>query len=255
MSGFVQSGRFGGAWTPASISAAVWLDSSDAATITSSGGAVSSWANKGSAGGSFDQSTAGKNPTTGGSTQNSLNVVTFDGGDFLTCDLGSDVLGVTSWYVWAVAKADAGANYPRLFAGHVSATGAADYQSPNAIFAYLDSASTGASSSQVKCYSAGTAGTATAAHMGVSAYKVIGSRRHSGNIYSHLAGTLTTGTAATAPSTLRYLRIGSWFLFDLSGGANFWKGGLAELVMIADGNPAAGDITAVTDYFAAKWAV
>lgn len=241
-------------WTPLSLSPTLWLDASDAATITSSGGAVSAWANKGSAGGSFDQATAAAKPTTGATTQNGHNVITFDGtDDLLTLDLGSDSFSATSWYLWVVAKADAGGFYPRVLAGHVAATGTWDFESSNAIFAFLDAASTGASASRVGGYSAGTAGATTAAHMGVSAYRVIGSRRHSGSIYSHLAGTLTAGTVASAPASLRYLRIGGFnTTLGLEAG---WKGGVAEMVMTADGNPSAGDVTAMSDYLTAKWAV
>jgi len=57
---------FGGGalWTPAKLGTAVvgWWDASDLATITQSGGAVSAWANKGSAGGSAVQATAGAQP-------------------------------------------------------------------------------------------------------------------------------------------------------------------------------------------------
>jgi hypothetical protein len=62
----------------------LWLDASDTATITESGGAVSQWDDKSSDGRDFAQSTAGAKPTTGATTQNGLNVINFDGGDYLT---------------------------------------------------------------------------------------------------------------------------------------------------------------------------
>lgn len=83
MSGFVQSGRFGVAFTPLTLSPVLWLDAADAATITSSGGAVSAWADKSTAGRNVTQSTAAAKPATGTRTMNGLNVLDFDGGDLL----------------------------------------------------------------------------------------------------------------------------------------------------------------------------
>ena len=59
----------------------LWLDATDATTITESGGAVSQWDNKGSLG-NFTQSTGALQPTTGVSTLNGLNILDF-AGDFL----------------------------------------------------------------------------------------------------------------------------------------------------------------------------
>jgi hypothetical protein len=60
-----------------------WWDASDAASITSSGGAVSQWNDKSGNGFHVVQATAGNKPTTGTRTINSLNVLDFDGGDVL----------------------------------------------------------------------------------------------------------------------------------------------------------------------------
>jgi hypothetical protein len=66
-------------------------DASDTATITASGGAVSAWAPKsGSLGLTAAQGTAANKPTTGTRTQNGLNVLDFDGGDFLSVDIDPD---------------------------------------------------------------------------------------------------------------------------------------------------------------------
>ena len=67
---------------PATLSPQLWLDASDATTITASSGSVSQWNNKGSLG-NFTQATSASQPTTGVTTLNSLNVINFDS-DFLT---------------------------------------------------------------------------------------------------------------------------------------------------------------------------
>ena len=52
----------GGPWTPAQITTLLWLDASDATTITESGGAVSQWDSKGSQTVSLTQATASLQP-------------------------------------------------------------------------------------------------------------------------------------------------------------------------------------------------
>ncbi len=74
-----------GAWTPASLpSVRSWWDASDTASITSSSGAVSQINDKTGNGFHLTQTTAAAKPTTGSRTVNSLNVLDFDGGDFMT---------------------------------------------------------------------------------------------------------------------------------------------------------------------------
>ena len=51
------------AWNPVALSPLVWLVSADAATITLSGSNVTAWADKGSAAGSWTQSTSANQPT------------------------------------------------------------------------------------------------------------------------------------------------------------------------------------------------
>lgn len=70
-------------FSPLSLQPAIWLDASDAATITSSSGAVSQWNDKSGNGRHVSQATSTAQPTTGTNTQNGLNVITFDGGDWL----------------------------------------------------------------------------------------------------------------------------------------------------------------------------
>lgn len=66
-------------WTPAEISSTLWLDASDASTITESGGLVSQWNDKSGNGNHLVQVTGSRKPVTGTRTLNSLNVLDFDG--------------------------------------------------------------------------------------------------------------------------------------------------------------------------------
>ena len=72
-----------GPFSPISLSPLLWLDASDASTITSSGGAVSQWDDKSGNGYDVTQGTASNQPATGATTINSLNVLDFDGNDYL----------------------------------------------------------------------------------------------------------------------------------------------------------------------------
>lgn len=104
---FVQSGRFGGAWSPAALSPDLWLDADDASTFTyHSGTLVSQWADKSGNGYHATQATSGNAPSRSG-TLNGLTTVDFDGIDnWMTCgdvlDLGTDNLTM-----YVVVKFDA----------------------------------------------------------------------------------------------------------------------------------------------------
>ncbi|MDC1167903.1 hypothetical protein OAT36_03215, partial [Flavobacteriaceae bacterium] len=87
-----------------SIDAALWLDANDPSSITndSNNGLVSQWNDKSGNNNHLTQGTDANQPTTGTRTQNGLNVLDFDGGDFF-----SKVFAVAQPYtVFAIAKWD-----------------------------------------------------------------------------------------------------------------------------------------------------
>lgn len=68
------------AFVPTSIAGCkLWLDASDTATISLSGSAVTQWDDKSGNGYNFAQGTSANRPSSGTRTQNSLNVIDFDG--------------------------------------------------------------------------------------------------------------------------------------------------------------------------------
>lgn len=74
----------GGAFSPTDIPGlALWLDASDAATITHSSGAVSQLDDKSGNGRHASQATAAEQPSTGTKTLNGKNVIAHDGSDTL----------------------------------------------------------------------------------------------------------------------------------------------------------------------------
>lgn len=61
----------------------MWYDAADISTITHSGGLVSQWSDKGSLGYHLTNATESQKPTTGATSQNGLNVISFGGAQSL----------------------------------------------------------------------------------------------------------------------------------------------------------------------------
>lgn len=80
-------------FNPLSLSPALWLDASDTSTITASGSPakVSQWNDKSGNARNVTQATSAAQPTTGATTQNGLNVLSFDGGDNLSISASIDI--------------------------------------------------------------------------------------------------------------------------------------------------------------------
>lgn len=107
-----------------------WWDASDTSTITESGGAVSQLDDKSGNGFHVVQATAAAQPTTGSVSLNGLNVLDFDGGDWLASSGNIGVSDTTNFNVFAVATLDVAATYSTIFgAGNFGfATQAAGFQ-------------------------------------------------------------------------------------------------------------------------------
>ena len=71
------------AWTPAEITTALWLDAADSDTITLNDGNVSQWDDKSGNDRHVTQGSSTAQPAYGASTQNGIDVLTFDGNDWL----------------------------------------------------------------------------------------------------------------------------------------------------------------------------
>ena len=90
-------------FTPASLNPQLWLDASDTITITESGGSVSQWNDKSGNSSDAVQATGARQPTSGSATLNGLNVLSFDGGDFMTIgttNLARNVVGTTVYVMY-----------------------------------------------------------------------------------------------------------------------------------------------------------
>ena len=111
------------AWTPGTLSPLVWLDFSDASSCTLNGGTVSAFANKGSIGGSFSQSTAGRQPkwNSPSPTLPSVSSITVDSStiQYLTKTGMSAVSSMTEVLVFKVgATPPVGTSFITAFGGY-----------------------------------------------------------------------------------------------------------------------------------------
>jgi hypothetical protein len=124
------------AYSPLSISGLVlWFDAADAATITSSAGAVSQWNDKSVSGIIATQATGTKQPTVLTAAQNGLNTIGFTASNFTQLDFNSAVNVDPNYTIIAVFKRSA-VNTVGLHVGHLTVTNYGGvYYSDNNIYA------------------------------------------------------------------------------------------------------------------------
>jgi hypothetical protein len=109
--GIVASGVF----TPLDLNPALWLDAADTTTITESGGFVSQWNDKSGNGRNVIQGAGANQPRTGTQTQNGLNVLVFDGNDFLSGTSG--ITGNSAVSIFVACQVGAGSTQVVAFLG------------------------------------------------------------------------------------------------------------------------------------------
>jgi len=97
----------------------LWLDASDASTITDSAGAVSQWADKSGNGNHLTQVTAANQPVTGTRTINSRNALKFDGATSYLTGATPGILG-DGWTAFVVWSGDDAAAIGALLQNEVS---------------------------------------------------------------------------------------------------------------------------------------
>lgn len=231
--------RASSAFSPLSLSPTLWLDASNAGSITSSGGAVSQWSDLSGNNNHCTQSTAGAKPTTGATTQNGLNVIDFDGGsDFL--DYATSLQPVAAGGLSVVAVARRAGSGGTLVTERAT-TQVRAFQYLLASEYYISSDGVNSSSNHQIEFATFAA---TASPFQTTFTSVSGSRmvcRLNGT-----ARTVTTGTATTMTGGAGG-RIGR-----REGAIQFWQGWMAEIIAV----PAvltAQQITDVETYLKNKW--
>lgn len=249
----IQSGRFGLS-SLSDLSPVLWLDASDASTLTLAGSAVSQWSNKGSLGGYVSQGVTTSKPTSGIHSQNGKNVLYFDGGDDLSSNLASSswkfLHDGTSQYI-ALAVASVTSTTPSgqsLVATKTSAAGigcelrrlvnTVDHSIGNGtgsgvVGNYISNTST----SMILMQWFGDPGNATVASRSVMSV----------NSGSNISINTFSATPSTANPAMT-LRIGSRTSL-------YWQGDVAEIVIINGTKASLENMVLARNYLNNKWAV
>lgn len=250
---FINPYRFG--FNPLSLSPALWLDASDTSTITASAGAVSQWNDKSGNGRNMSQATSAAQPITGSATQNGLNVLSFDGSDHMTHDAGSDAITLSTLTFAIVAydnnSTQTVSTYRRVFSSRRSATGAADFQSPNFVVNKnnttrdLAAAGNGSYSSSLT-------------YLNQTTFLIVGKLNSSGTSVALNGGSFSTTSVNASIGTQRYLRVGAGCISTSNppgvNGNEVWNGRVMEILLF----PSDLDVDSVSNlrtYLNAKWAV
>jgi hypothetical protein len=115
-----------GGWSPASVSPALWLDANDPATITASGGAVSTWADKSGNASDATQATSAQRPAYSATSFSGRPGITFDGSNDSLPTLTNVMRNTTHGVYWAWQRVGAGTGdaYRPSIAGHPTTAGA-----------------------------------------------------------------------------------------------------------------------------------
>jgi hypothetical protein len=240
----VAKAAAGGAFLPSDISGlTLWLDADDAGTITDAGaGAVSQWTDKSTNAYALAQGTAGNRPTTGTRTQNSLNVIDFDGSadHLLLTNAPINNSSTGAWTVFAVVLADSVTGVHSAVDGDGPGTRVGQYLRTNGTAAE----SIGFVAANAKNDGAGaTLSTATA-------YLLRSVNDGSSTIEMFVDGS-GNGTTALSGSQ-NYSATCSLFIGQIQGAASRWDGWIAEVIDY-DTALSGGDISDVETYLTSKW--
>lgn len=239
----------------------LWLDASDAATLSLTGSSVNSWTDK-VAGHVFAQSTAGSKPTSG-ATVNGRNAITFDGSDDHLNKVAGNILTGTQGIIFSVLRTPSAfpaGNFSLLTTGSDSSSSTGAFCAPTGVQnvagvrynRIIEKSSSGDSQTTIR----GSAGMSTS-----TVY--IEAASSSGSAY----GLRSNGAAGTI-NVVAGSDNGNWWgnntgVNNTTVGAILRAGALAgplnadlcEVLIYDAVTLSAGDITQVETYLATKWGV
>lgn len=237
----------GPAFSPADVGNLwAWFDASNAASITESSGAVSQWNDLSGNGRHVTQSTGGNKPTTNSRSINGLNVLDFDGGDFIarTAAIGFTT-GAYTVCMFIGSDADS-SSFLRFMSFHNGSGN--DYDSNNAFTITQGNASAQMTIFQgsVNLAAGGASGATPIAtwivrkDTGTNQYQITGSAVLSAQTTNSSSGTANGGFVFGAGYESGVL------------GTNPFNGPIGEIIIysaaISDANR-----TAIQNYLVAKW--
>jgi len=210
-------------WTPSEITTDLWLDASDASTITIATG-VSQWADKSGNNRHATQATTTNRPAVAPGAVNGLNAINFDGTNDVLRLAASIFSSKTSYSVFLVCKNDdAGAGARIAFGERIAGNGAGVFMAKidNTSIIYRRGGITASTNADIT-ESAGFPTTPQLLEMVTSASS--GQAFRNGNSVGTNASTIST-------FTLNPLAIGA-NLTDSNGVQQFWDGYICEFIVI-----------------------
>jgi len=225
---------------PVSLGVQLWLDANESTTIVSSSGSVSKWKDKSGNANHATQGTGSAQPTTGSSTINGKNALSFDGGDFLGLDQPSNLdftPGTDEFTIFAVCNVPVGEQ------GAIVSKAGATTNQRQYHFIYIDDHATGIIGGSSKDYPTDITSTPQVLTLEVST---------SGQelfINGTSDGTGSIGTATNSADVL----IGARRSNDSNGGSAFLLTGDIGEIIIYNRNLTATERAAVESYLSNKW--
>jgi len=263
-----QIGVPGKAFSPSDLAGLkAWYDASDTATISVSGTAVTQWNDKSTSGFNLTQGTAGNRPTSGVSTQNGKNIITADGGDWLTNATASNWTFMNNGTVYLVCAAikfgtssDPNAamalmDNTKLNAANQGVAIVYDDRAAvprnNSVFHYLPGATD----------SLNTFNLTADGFMTPNAFSVLTLRADPSNgtaanrsyLYNGTSGATQNNAITTAVDT-NNPNFGMNFLSDANGTFNL-NGAIAEIVIVSGTDATDANRIKIRDYLQTKWAI
>jgi len=216
------------AWTPASLPGLVaWYDASNSGSITQSGGAVSQWNDLSGSGFHVVQATGSKQPTTGATTLNGLNVLDFVRANAQVLSKTSISTTVTSVFAVALNSSVPGTSVP--------------FATNAATFFYIQTGTP-----FLSMY-AGGGGMTTSNNTTVgTAFTVYGIVNGGSSVLNLNGTTSVPGTNPGSTTAATALHLGN------DTGTNYLNGSIAE-VFVSSSVITGGDITSARTYLTGKW--
>ncbi len=251
-----------GLWTPADIPTALWLDASDASTVTVESGAVSEWRDKSGNSRNATQGTAANRPAYTSAGQNGLNVLTLDGSND-SMALGSDLSLGTVHTVIVAAKNSS--TITTATSSQMLLSGGAYVSSSTSEWVFGAGSLTGNLTDE-RLYSlviADSSGAASVFGYGKTNADVSGglivseSFTTTGNAFTgRLNGSADYATASIAggfsSTSARYPTVARGIGYRYSNNASFWNGQIWEIVLTASAL-SLSDTQRIEGYLAHKW--
>lgn len=229
-----------------------WYDASNAASITSSGGAVSQWNDLSVNARHASQATSGFRPTTGTTTQNGKNVINFDGASqFLVASANITSNAFTLFSVYRRNNAAPTGNFGRLFSLWGGPGTPLDYDNTQSFEVHASAVTFGGVTPPLIGLYRNASQVAASTIVYGTSYLFSGTL-DGGNWSQNNSGTVVTGTTSTSSTNVANNTLGAGMA--AGGGDAYFNGFFAEQIIFTR-VLSAGEITTVRNYLSTKWGV